>query len=64
MSNRVMNQSKVVVKDGVMTVTTWCGDVHILPAPHLRDCECAANPDDPHTMFIERVEVRKPRPSQ
>src|SRR5437773_9924161 len=42
---------------------TTCGDVHTLPTPHLRDCECAANPDDPHTMFIERVEVRKHRPS-
>jgi hypothetical protein len=58
MTSPVRNQSKVVVKDGVLTITTWCGEVHTMPVPGLRDFEQVADPNDPNAMFIEDVKIQ------
>ena len=58
MSGKSINQSSVIVKNGVMTITTCTGQVHQVPTPGMRDFERFADPNDPHAMVIENVEIR------
>lgn len=58
MSEKPVNQSRIVVKNGIMTITTCAGEVHKVPAPGIRDFERFADPNDPQAMVIEDVEIR------